>query len=245
MGIISNGNTIIDNGAIDSNEVDTTQIANDAVTGDKLADTGVSPGPFTAANLTVDAQGRITAASSGSAGVTPGATKIALFANGPSSGTYTAPSNSSSIQAFLFAGGGGGGGGFNGQVGQPGGRGGYGIYYEPTPSPYAKAYSVGAPGSPGTQGIANFGQAGGAGGSTSITDVGTVNAGNGGTRAGPGTQAAGNNGNQPGATLTYPTNQIDFGLGIHGGDAGAGGNTRGSGGAGGAGMLVIFEGAGS
>jgi len=225
--------------------VGTAAIADDAVTADKLANTAVSAGDYTAASITVDAQGRVTAASSGSAGVTPGATKIALFANGPSSGTYTAPSNSSSIQAFLFAAGGGGGGGFNGQTGQAGGRGGFGIYYAPTPAPYAKAYAVGAPGSPGTQGIANFGQAGSSGGATSITDVGTTNAGNGGTRGGPGSQTPGNSGDAPGATLTYPTGFIDFGLGIHGGDAGAAGNTRGNGGAGGAGMLVIFEGAGS
>ncbi len=36
MGIISNGDTVIDNGAISANEVDTTQINNDAVTADKI-----------------------------------------------------------------------------------------------------------------------------------------------------------------------------------------------------------------
>lgn len=37
MAIISNGNTIIDNGAIDANEVNTTQIVNSAVNNDKIA----------------------------------------------------------------------------------------------------------------------------------------------------------------------------------------------------------------
>jgi hypothetical protein len=259
-------NSTITQAKLASNSIGTAQLQTDAVTAVKitqstitqaklaansvgsnqLISTGVTPATYASATITVDADGRITSASAGSAGAGMGVPT--LYAVGPASGTYTAAPTANFATAYMAAGGGGGGSGAPGTQnpgGNPGGSGGFGMYAFPITQPFAVPYSVGAPGA---GGVAPSGS-GQAGGNTTLTNVGTTNLGNGGR--GLPSNTPGNSGDQPGATLTYPTRAFVTGgnFGSAGG-AGARGfqnpmegspNQGDSGQAGGAGVIVIFE----
>ena len=124
-------------------QITSAKIANDAVGPDQLSNTAVVAGSYTAATITVDAQGRLTAASSGSGGVFANDIIKAGSVVGGASGTYTANPAANNASIYI-AGGGGGGGVVNPGLGDPaapGGDGGYGFFYSPvtggTPYPFA------------------------------------------------------------------------------------------------------------
>lgn len=103
------------------------KLAANSVGANQLISTGVTAATYTAATVTVDADGRITSASSGSAGAGMGIPT--LFQVGPASGTYTAGPTANRILAYSYGG---------------GPAGGFGAYNVPIVQPYSQPYSVGA-----------------------------------------------------------------------------------------------------
>jgi hypothetical protein len=189
------------------------KLAANSVGSNQLISTGVAAASYTAASITVDADGRITAASSGSAGAGMGIP--VLFATGPASGTYTASPTANRIGVYMTASGGGSGGSRNDSGGNQGagGSGGFGFYNKPIAAPFSAPYSIGAAGTGGNTGP-NTSGAGNAAGNLEFTNVGTVNGGGGGAGFGPGGNpgAPGAAGTAPGASFTYPSTTFQMGL---------------------------------
>jgi hypothetical protein len=143
------------------------KLASNSVGADQLISTGVTAGSYTTASITVDADGRVTAASSGSGGAGMG---IPVLFAASGSGTYTANPAANRISVYIA---GGGGGGVAPGSGGPGGR----AYFNvPITHPFSTTYCVGDGGgtySSGAQtficggiGFANGGPAGGGQGNT-------------------------------------------------------------------------------
>ena len=228
---------------ISQSTITQSKLAANSVGSNQLISTGVTAATYTSATITVDADGRITSASSGSAGAGMGIPK--LFAGGPSSGTFTAAPTANRLAIYMIAGGGGGGGASPNAGGRTGAGGGAGFYNKPITQPFSQPYSVGAGGN---GGLGPPGSAGNTGGNTTMANVGTVNGG-----AGSSANACGSAGNAPGASLTYPSIGRTFTIAGNFGGGGGGGSTGVSmcatfatpGGTGVGGALVVFDNTGT
>ena len=210
--------------------------ATSVVTSASLIPTGVTSGSYTLATITVGSDGRITSASSGSAG---GKSLIPTRTiSGPASGTHTASPVANNMSVYLVGGGGGGGTCPTGcHGGGSGGKAGYGFWNVPITQPYSQPYSVGGQGNGG--GV--YGGGGGTGGASSFSNVGTANGGAGGN-APNNCGSTGASGNAPGATYGSNTNVTTQ---VYG-NAGNGGNGGSSyvgpqGSPGTAGLMMVYE----
>jgi hypothetical protein len=196
------------------------KLAQNSVGSNQLISTGVTAASYTSASITVDADGRITAASSGSAGAGMGI--LVKAQGGPSSGTYTANASANRIGVYMVAGGGNVGASMSAPMcdgqrqGGPGGDGGYGFFNKPIVAPFSQPFAIG-----------------GTAGNTTIANVGTANAGNAGNPApfqSPGNP--GNPGTAPTADLVYGNKNFLVG-------------SNNVGGPGSAGYMVIYENTGT
>jgi len=203
------------------------KLAANSVGPNQLQSTAVTAGDYTVASITVDEDGRLTAASSGSAG--GGAFQLSIAASGPDSGNFTANPATNVITAFAAGGGGGQGyspGGYS-PGRSPGGSGAAGYFIVPITQPFGpQPWNAGGGGSSPAQ----AGSSGGSGGTSSLANTNISAPGGGGGSGGAPNTGSSNN-------ITPSPTALDMkGNNFFSSDTGVGGP-----GTGGNGFLLIYE----
>jgi hypothetical protein len=153
------------------------KLATGSVGADQLIATAVTPATYTNATVTVDADGRITGASSGAGGAAGYIPRIvASGASGNVTGTWTAQPGTTKIFGYAASGGGGGSKRNSPPGGGPGAVGAYGVFKITTGNYQSIPFQAGTYGS----GAGSQGQNGGAGGTTQLGNFFTITGGAGG-----------------------------------------------------------------